>query len=467
MNGPSDRDLPDGFQVQIDARCVRNGDLRYLVGGSPLRVLKMSEAALGMTSADGRIAVADGPTRGLARTLLESGIGLPRPMSGPTIADVTVVIPVYDNTSGLDALLPLLSGVKVIVVDDGSPEPVVVDRANVRVIRFEANRGPAAARNAGVAAASTGFVAFMDSDTRPVGDWLLMLLAHFSDPTVAIVAPRIVGHPSGRRLSPVARYANGSSSLDMGPREAPVAPMTRLPYVPSAAMLVRKSAFAGFDESMRVAEDVDLCLRTHQAGWRIYYDPIAKVAHSHRENLSSLLNRRRFYGTGAAPLARRHDGQVAPVMSTAPMALAVIALLTRTRIGLLLAAIVILRSGVAVRRRLGDVPAANLLAAQCMGRAVGNGLLQAASAVLRHYWPVTVLAALIYPPLRRRIVELAIAEGMVMWVQSQVIDGGAPTIGPVAYTVMRRLDDLAYGAGLWQGVLAELDVAALRPVLVA
>ena len=41
------------FQVQIDPRCTRNGNLRHLVGGSPMRVMKLSDPALGMTSGGG------------------------------------------------------------------------------------------------------------------------------------------------------------------------------------------------------------------------------------------------------------------------------------------------------------------------------------------------------------------------------------------------------------------------------
>ncbi|MBR7551544.1 mycofactocin system glycosyltransferase, partial [Mycobacterium tuberculosis] len=82
------RELPNGFQVQIDMRCARHGDLRYLVGGSPPRMMRLSDTALGMTSMDGRIEVCDGPTRALARRLLDAGMANPRPMHGPSTDDV-------------------------------------------------------------------------------------------------------------------------------------------------------------------------------------------------------------------------------------------------------------------------------------------------------------------------------------------------------------------------------------------
>lgn len=463
VSGP-DTALPEGFQVQIDPRCVRDGDLRYLVGGSPTRALTLSEAALAMTSADGRIEVIDAATRSLARTLLDSGIGLPRPMGGPSPDDVTVVIPVRDNQSGVDLLLRALPRIRVIVVDDGSDVPLTVRGERVELLRLPKNRGPAAARNAGLAAAGTDFVAFLDSDTIPTPDWLSMLLPHFSDPSVAIVAPRVIGRPMTRG-STVARYANAHSSLDMGPHEARVAPGTALAYVPSAAMVVRRKAFLGFDESLRVAEDVDLCWRTHDAGWRVYYDPVAQVRHLHRESLRTMLDRRRYYGTGAAQLASRHGAVAAPVMTTLPMAVAVAGLLTRTRIGCLLAAVITLHSIHRTRGLLGGLPGRELVAGRLVLRGLGFSLLQAAQALLRHYWPATLLLALCWPRFRRLVLVLAIAEGGVVWLRDQVLQGRSPAVGPVGFTVLRRLDDLAYGTGLWQGAVTGGSPEALRPIL--
>lgn len=473
VTGPADdvdagetTDLPDGFQVQIDMACVRGGDLRYLVGGSPTRLMRMSDRALGMTSGDGRIEVCDAATRSLARTLLASGIANPRPMFGPSSAEVTVVIPVRGNQSGIDRLLKALpAGIAAIVVDDGSDVPITVSGDGVTVLRLPENRGPAAARNAGAAASTTDFVAFLDSDVVPSGDWLTMLMGHFSDPLVAVVAPRIVGLNRTTK-SPVERYENGFSSLDMGPQEGAVTPGTRIPYVPSAAMIVRRSAFAGFDESLRVAEDVDLCWRTHQAGRLIRYDPVATVAHDHRTTLRSVLGRRRFYGTGAASLADRHQGLAAPVVMRIPLAIAVVALLSRTRVGLLIAVFCIAQMSWRLRRRLGELPSGTAVTAEMMSKAVGFGLLQAAGAVCRHYWPVTVLGALVSGRFRLLVLQIAVVEALTMWFRAAMVEDHAPTVGPLTYFVLHRLDDLAYGAGLWQGALAARDLSALRPELI-
>src|SRR5262249_60788155 len=68
----------------------------------------------------------------------------------------------------------------------------------------------------------------------------------------------------------VSRYLAARAPVDLGPREARVAPLTRLSYVPTAALLVRCSAIAGrgFDPGLRYGEDVDLIWRMIAAGWR-------------------------------------------------------------------------------------------------------------------------------------------------------------------------------------------------------
>ena len=467
LAAPVSHDLPDGFGVQIDMRHARNGDLRHLVGGSPARMLKLSDAALGMMSAEGRIIVCDTSTRTLARRLLDTGIAHPRPMFGPGVEDVTVVVPARDNQSGVDRLVGALHGVRIIIVDDGSSVPLHASGPDVTVLRLEENRGPAAARNAGAAAATTDLIAFVDSDCVPSGDWLTMLLGHFSDPAVAIAAPRIVGlRRDLEKASLAERYENGYSSLDMGPAEAPVVPGTPIAYVPSAALVVRRIAFTGFDEDLRVAEDVDLCWRLQRAGWRIRYDPVARVAHDHRAGLRSVLDRRRFYGTGAAYLADRHQTLAAPMVMSIPLAAAVAALLTRTKVGLAIAVIILGQMAVRLRGRLAGLPDAGLVSTQMTARATGFGLLQAASAICRHYWPVALLAALVSPRFRTLVIEVALAEGVISWMR-HVIDEPAvrPPLGPLTFLLMKRLDDLAYGAGLWQGVMAHRDLGALRPVL--
>ena len=239
MNQPR---LPDGFAVQVDRRVRVLGAGAALLGGSPTRLLRLAPAAQTLL-ADGRLEVHDAVSAQLARTLLDATVAHPRPAGGPSHRDVTIVIPVRNNLSGVERLVYSVRGMRVVVVDDGSATPIQssdFDEAHlaVEVLRHPISRDPPPPRNAGLAACGTDFVAFLDSDVVPRRGWLEALLGHFCDPAVALVAPRIVGLTNNENM--VARYEAVRSSLDLGHREAPVVPYGTVSYVPSAAIICRR-----------------------------------------------------------------------------------------------------------------------------------------------------------------------------------------------------------------------------------
>ena len=159
-------------------------------------------------------------------------------------------------------------------------------------------------------------MAFLDSDCVPGPGWLDALLPHFADPAVGAVAPRIVPHEAGRTW--LARYEGASSTLDMGQRPSIVRPGSRVPYVPGAALVVRKEAAGtGFAEDMQVGEDVDFVWRLGASGWRVRYEPAAAMGHQHRVRLREWFARRKDYGTSAAALELRHPGAVRPLYASA------------------------------------------------------------------------------------------------------------------------------------------------------
>ena len=163
--------LPDGFVVQVDRRVKVLGEGSALLGGSPTRLLRLAPAAQTMLTG-GRLEVHDALSAQVARTLLDATVAHPRPASGPSHRDVTVVIPVRDNASGVQRLVSALRGMRVVVVDDGSATPIQQSdfagkHCDVQVLRHPRSKGPAAARNTGLAVCGTDFVAFLDSDVMP------------------------------------------------------------------------------------------------------------------------------------------------------------------------------------------------------------------------------------------------------------------------------------------------------------
>ncbi|MCZ4076331.1 mycofactocin biosynthesis glycosyltransferase MftF [Rhodococcus sp. H36-A4] len=456
--------LPDGFGVRVDPRVRKYSDGRVLIGGSPTRMLKLAPTAAAMIG-DGFLEVTDSQSALVARKLLDSGVANPRPMSIPSPQDVTVVVPMKNNASGLGRLLPALHGLNVIIVDDGSDEPVTAPPmawsvGGVTVLRHETSRGPAAARNTGLRSATTDFVAFLDSDVVPRKGWLEVMLGHFSDPAVALVAPRIVAlEPEGNAL---ARYEHARSSLDLGRREAAVRAGSSVSYVPSAAMLIRRHVAEecnGFDESMHVAEDVDLCWRLQEAGWRLRYEPVAHVAHDHRVTFGRWFGRKLFYGTGASPLAERHPGMVPPISMSPWTLIATLLAISFTKLGLLGALATLAVTIGRLRKMFIGLDQPTRIAAILAAEGFIAGIWQLASAMCRHYWPITLLAVLLSSRIRKIALGLAVAEALADWYNHRELGG----LDPLRYAFFKRVDDIAYGSGLWRGAVESRSLKALTP----
>jgi mycofactocin glycosyltransferase len=452
-----------------------------ITGGYPTRVLRLSASgaryvAQWWTGAP----VPDNPkARALARRLLDTGITHPalndpdastHAGRAPGSGDVTVVIPVRDRHAELSRCLAGLAGTsRVIVVDDCSRDPAAVEKvatqAGASVVRRSLNGGPAAARNTGLAAAHTPLVAFLDSDCVPEAGWLDSLLPHFADPAVGAVAPRIVPHEDGRTW--LARYEGASSSLDMGRRPSIVRPGSRVPYVPGAALVVRKAAAGtGFAEDMRLGEDVDFVWRLAASGWRVRYEPAATMGHQHRVRLRAWFARRKDYGTSAAALELRHPGAVRPLYASVWTAVAWLA----AALGRPAAGAAVTGTGTALlARRLAQATGeewpwpAGSTAWRLAARQAGGGTLRAArplgSAISRNWWPVALPAAVAVRRLRLPLAALVLAPPLLDWLDRR------PPLDPARYVAARLLDDIGYSLGVWQGCAERRTVRPLLPLL--
>jgi mycofactocin glycosyltransferase len=473
-----------------------------LVGGSPVRVLRLTSAGARQVAAwlSGAPVPSSVAARALARRLLDAGIAHPgidlggpaNPSPGP--AEVTVVIPVRDRHAELSRCLAGLADAArilggdappIVVVDDCSADPGAIAGIaaahGARVVRRPVNGGPGAARNTGLGVAATELVAFLDSDCVPGPGWLDRLLPHFADPAVGAVAPRIVPHEPG--TSWLARYEGASSTLDMGARPSIVRPGARVSYVPGAALVVRKAAAGpGFTEGMFVGEDVDFIWRMGAAGWRVRYEPAAVMGHQHRVRLRPWFARRADYGTSAAALEQRHPGAVRPLYASwwtvGAWAAAlsgrpgVAAALTGTATALLAGRLARVTGEPwplpAITKPTGSTEADNskrrqVAAWSLAARLAGGGTLAAGrplgSALSRTWWPLVIPAAVAVPRLRAPAAALILAPPLLDWADRR------PPLDPARYVAARLLDDAAYSLGVWQGCLACRTIRPLLPAI--
>ena len=124
--------------------------------------------------------------------------------------------------------------------------------------------------------------------------------AHFADAEVVAVAPRVRSQAGDGSV--LERYERGRSPLDLGAAEARVAPATRVAYVPSALLVVRRSALeqvGGFDPALRTGEDVDLVWRLVEAGGVVRYEPAVLAWHPPRPGWRAWVGQRVGYGRSA------------------------------------------------------------------------------------------------------------------------------------------------------------------------
>ena len=479
------------MRYRVDRSVRRSGpDGRALLGGAPLRLFRLTAAGANFFD---RVVTARSLSPAPAeQALIDRWVGAgvlhpePDPGSGPiTARDVTVVVPVRDRPEGLARLLGSIAAARdrpaaVIVVDDGSTDPQAVaeiceqaDPADlaVELLRRETSGGPATARDEGAARAHSPVIVFLDSDCVVDPDWSGALLAHLADPSVAAVAPRVRAAPAGGvgtagasgasggvgtagaaeeqlRASALLRYDMARSPLDMGVEPGRVAPGSRIAYVPGAALAIRTTAFerlAGFDETLRVGEDVDLIWRAVENGLGIRYEPRSVVQHEVRAGLRSWVRQRFDYGTSAAALEERHPGTVAPVVVSGwslkvwgliaaghPFGGAATAVATTARL----------------RRVLPDVSTRDVLRLGLGGHLGAGG--QLSRAVVRVWWPIAVPLALVSSR-ARRILVVSVGWTVVEAWRSRAERAPDAALDPFRFAALTLLDDVSYGAGAWAG----------------
>jgi hypothetical protein len=241
----------------------------------------------------------------------------------------------------------------------------------------------------------------------------------------------------------------------MGGRPALVRPRTRVAYVPTAALVVRRSVLSPpcFDESLRGGEDVDFVWRTVAAGWDVRYEPASTVAHHPERGAREWAVRRAFYGTTAGPLSRRHPDDIAAVSLPGWMALAGALVLARRPVPA--AGVVLGAGGLLARRLRGVVGEPGDTAARLMARALTQGATPVVTSAVRA-WSPALVAALWSRRLRRTALGAFGVAALADWLTDR------PRLDPARYAAAHAAADLSYGLGLWWGCGR---ARTLRPLL--
>lgn len=201
-------------------------------------------------------------------------------------ADLSVIVPTFDRPQKTERALRSLVGqglaLDVVVVDDGSPEPFTpspdLDRAlGIRVLRQAANRGPAAARNAGVAATRAEWITFLDSDDALTPGSLAGRLA-FARDGFARSGDALAAYACAHR----GVSAEGTPLYRRRPR--PAAELAAFAsgcwFCPGSALIMRREAALRIgpqDESLKRLEDLDWFIRLALLGGSVVVDDVVGV----------------------------------------------------------------------------------------------------------------------------------------------------------------------------------------------
>lgn len=209
---------------------------------------------------------------------------------------------------------------EIVIVDDASTDgtrAILSAYPDVKVVEYGENRGPAYARNRGIAASGGDLLVFLDSDCEVDDpDWLGRHVAAHADDADVIVGGGI--HGVGRGVVARAdRYCHWLTNIPHSERRVISlgTPRRRVRFsrhLVTTNMSLSRATWTrvgAFDETLPTGEDVEFCERALVRGLSLRFEPDIVVRHHDRECLGDFV--RCFFRAGLdrVPARRRHHSQ--------------------------------------------------------------------------------------------------------------------------------------------------------------
>ena len=213
---------------------------------------------------------------------------------------VSVVIPNFNGEKLLEKNLSSVLIAKdnprnyiteVIVVDDGScDQSVKVITSNfpqIKLIKHKRNRGFSASVNTGVRAAKGEIICLLNSDVVPDNNFLESVFIHLHNPKIFAVSFNETGEFGWAKSS----FIDGFIGHTPGIKTAQVHETF---WVSGGSGVFRRNVWmelGGMDEKLFSPfywEDIDLCYRALKRGYKLIWDPDAKVTHIHESTIGGL-----------------------------------------------------------------------------------------------------------------------------------------------------------------------------------
>ncbi len=252
------------------------------------------------------------PSYEVARRRFATSVPFPAQRNWPKIS---VVVATYNAARTLDDCLSSLLDLRypdyeVIVVNDGSTDgsDSIIRRYPFKAITTQ-NQGVSAARNEGLRAATGEIIAYIDSDARADPDWLSYLAStYLESDVVGVGGPNLVPDEDDWVAKCVYRSPGGPTQVMLDDRSAE--------HIPGCNMSFRKwvlEEIGGFDPIFtKAADDVDICWRLLERGYRIGFSPSAIVWHHRRPSIKAYWRQQAGYGESEVLLERKHPNKFNP-----------------------------------------------------------------------------------------------------------------------------------------------------------
>jgi glycosyltransferase involved in cell wall biosynthesis len=236
---------------------------------------------------------------------------------------LSVVIPCYNAARTIGEQLEALANQRwrhpweVIVADNRSTDAsmAIAERCqervqNLRIVDASGRQGQPYALNAGARAAVGESLVFCDADDVVGDGWLAAMgdaLAKYDF---------VAGRFDTERLNPPWIYKSRANIQSDGLSQYRYPPY--LPHSGGGALGVKRVLYAligGFDESLPILHDTDLCWRLQLAGVPLHFVPCAVVHVRYRESLWDIFRQARNYAEYNVLLYKRYRALDMPELS--------------------------------------------------------------------------------------------------------------------------------------------------------
>ncbi len=220
------------------------------------------------------------------------------------------------NWNGRDLLPDCLAALKAqrsppqeaIVVDNGSADGSRAflegyDWPSLKTLFLDRNTGFSGGNNAGLPLTSGDVIALLNNDAAPAPEWIERALPLFDDPSVGMVACKIVRRRQPDRIDKAGHLmypdglnrGRGTGQVDRGQFDR----VEETLWPDGCAGFYRRSMLdeIGFfdDDFFLYGEDAELGMRARWAGWRCLYQPESLVYHRHSASLGKFDPKKAYY----------------------------------------------------------------------------------------------------------------------------------------------------------------------------